>query len=283
MVVKIMNNVALTVCIVTYNQIKYIRQCLDSIVNQRTNYLYQVIISDDASTDGTSDICKEYERKYSFIKYVRHSINIGAFENFKYVHRQADTPYVSHCDADDYWHQDKLEKQISFLEENQECSAVYSNAMVINEDGSEYGVFNNVGNIPSKITKGFLLEKSNFLNTSSMLYRRSAIGMVFNCDDMIVDYHVHINLSSAGLLGYIKLPLSFYRRGADGSLCLSTPTVVGSLVHKARVDGLKGAKLSLVEYSKIKANVWYCKITAFLRKNQLSYLRCKEVDVLIPK
>lgn len=278
-----MRNVILTVCVVTYNQKKYIRQCLDSIVNQKTNYLYQVIISDDASTDGTSEICAEYEKKYSFVKHVRHSVNIGAFENFKYVHRQAETTYISHCDADDYWHEDKLEKQIIFLEQNQDCSAVYSNAVVVNEDGSTFGVFNNVEKIPLKITTGFLLEKFNFLNTSSMLYRRSAIGIVFNGYEMVVDYHLHINLASSGFLGYIKTPLAFYRKGADGSLCLSTPSIVGTLVHNARVDGLKNVKLSIVEFSKIKANVWYGKITAFLRRNELSYVRHKEIDVLIPE
>lgn len=278
---KEMNDSILTVCIVTYNQIKYIKQCLDSIVNQKTAYLYQVIISDDASTDGTSDICAEYAKKYSFIKHVRHTQNLGAFKNSKYVHGQAETKYISHCDADDYWHEDKLEKQILFLEKNKDCSAVYSNAIVINEDGSEFGFFNNANKIPLKITTGFLLEKFNFLNTSSMVYRRSAIGVVFDDNDMVVDYHVHIYLSRLGFLGYIKTPLAFYRKGADGGLCSTTPTLVGDLVHKARLDGIKHSKLSVKEFSKIKANAWYGKITALLRKNSFAYNRHGDVEDLV--
>lgn len=276
-----MNDKILTVCVVTYNQIKYIRQCLDSIVQQKTKYSYQVIISDDASTDGTSEVCAEYEKNYPFVKHIRHSANIGACENFKYVHRQAKTMFVAHCDADDYWSENKLDLQISYLLDNSDCSAVYANATVVNEDGTVFGCFNNAERIPDKINTGFLLEKFNFLNNSSMVYRVSDIGAIFSVTELIVDYHVHINLSRHGFLGYIKTPLAFYRKGADGSLCLTTPTLVRDLVHKARLDGIKQSKLSVKESSKIKANAWYGKITALLRRNSFAYNRHGEVERLV--
>lgn len=276
-----MNDKILTVCVVTYNQIKYIRQCLDSIVQQKTKYSYQVIISDDASTDGTSEVCAEYEKNYPFVKHIRHSANIGACENFKYVHRQAKTMFVAHCDADDYWSENKLDLQISYLLDNSDCSAVYANATVVNEDGTVFGCFNNAERIPDKINTGFLLEKFNFLNNSSMVYRVSDIGAIFSVTELIVDYHVHINLSRHGFLGYIKTPLAFYRKGADGSLCLTTPTLVGDLVHKARLDGIKQSKLSVKESSKIKANAWYGKITALLRRNSFAYNGHGEVERLV--
>ncbi|ABM24313.1 glycosyl transferase, family 2 [Shewanella sp. W3-18-1] len=276
-----MNNSMVTVCIVTYNQKKYIEQCLDSIVNQKTDYSYQVIISDDASTDGTSEICAEYAKRYQFINHIRHATNIGAYENFKYVHRQAKTQYVSHCDADDSWHEDKLEKQIKFLEGNSDCCAVYSNAIVINEHGTRIGVFNNSEEIPSKITIGYLLEKSNFLNNSSMIYRRDMIGDIFDADGKVVDYRIHIHLANCGLLGYIKESLAFYRKGAAGGLCLNAPAAVGQLVHEARLDGIKNAKLSIVDFSKIKTNAWYGKLTCFLKRNKFMYARHTEVEALI--
>ncbi|MFG0764781.1 glycosyltransferase [Aeromonas media] len=276
-----MDNTVLTVCIVTYNQKKYIKQCLESIVNQKTNYSYKVIISDDASTDGTSEICAEYAAKYSFVKHIRHEVNIGPSENFKYAHRRTKTKYVSHCDGDDYWAEDKVEVQIDFLEKNIDCSAVYSNAIVVNEDDSVFGCFNNVERIPDKINTAFLLEKFNFLNNSSMTYRVSDIGAVFSVTELIVDYHVHIILSRRGFLGYIKTPLAFYRKGADGSQCLIIPTLVGNLVHKARLDGIKQSKLSVKESSKIKANAWYGKTTALLRKNSFAYNRHGEVEILV--
>lgn len=276
-----MNDKILTVCVVTYNQIKYIRQCLDSIVQQKTKYSYQVIISDDASTDGTSEVCAEYEKNYPFVKHIRHSANIGAYENFKYVHRQAKTMFVAHCDADDYWSENKLDLQISYLLDNSDCSAVYANATVVNEDGTVFGCFNNAERIPDKINTGFLLEKFNFLNNSSMVYRVSDIGAMFSVTELIVDYHVHINLSRHGFLGYIETPLAFYRKGADGSLCLTTPTLVGDLVHKARLDGIKQSKLSVKELSKIKANAWYGKITALLRRNSFAYNGHGEVERLV--
>lgn len=278
-----MDNTVLTVCIVTYNQKKYIKQCLESIVNQKTKYSYKVIISDDASTDGTSEICAEYAAKYSFVKHIRHEVNIGPSENFKYVHRRTKTKYVSHCDGDDYWAEDKVEVQIDFLEKNIDCSAVYSNAIVVNEDDSVFGLFNNADRIPSKISIGYLLAKSNFLNNSSMTYRRNTIGNLFNSSEKVVDYRVHINLASFGLLGYIRNPLAYYRKGADGGLCSTVPSAVGQLVHAARLDGIKNSNLNISEYSEIKANALYGKFTSTLKRNRLFYARHVEIDSVIIK
>ncbi len=278
-----MDNTLLTVCIVTYNQNKYIKACLDSIVNQKTKCQFQVIISDDASTDGTSEICETYAREYSFVSHVRHEKNIGAYENFKYVHRQAKSKYVSHCDGDDYWAEDKIEAQIDFLEKNIDCSAVYSNAIVVNEDGSAFGLFNNADRIPSKISIGYLLAKSNFLNNSSMVYRRDIIGNVFYSSEKVVDYRVHINLASFGLLGYIRNPLAYYRKGADGGLCSTVPSAVGQLVHAARLEGIKNSKLNIFECSEIKANALYGKFTSVLKRNRFVYAQHVEVESLIMK
>lgn len=276
-----MDNIVLTVCIVAYNQKYYIEKCLESIVNQKTKYLYKVIISDDASTDGTSEICSEYAKKYPLVKHVRHEGNIGAYENFKYAHRQAETKYISHCDGDDFWAEGKIEAQIDFLEKNPDCSAVYSNATVINEDGSVYGLFNNGGQLPCKINSGYLLEKSNFLNNSSMTYRTSLIGDIFNSDEKVIDYRVHIALAKMGFLGYIKDTLAFYRRNANGGLCSTQPSTVVKLVHEARLEGLRNSKLSLHDYSKIKANAWYGKLTSYFRKNNCAYAQHSEVSSLI--
>lgn len=278
-----MDNTLLTVCVVTYNQSKYIKACLDSIVNQKTKYKFQVIISDDASTDGTSDICEAYAKDYDFVSHVRHERNLGAYENFKYVHRQAKSRYVSHCDGDDYWAEDKVEAQIDFLENNIDCSAVYSNAVVVNEDGSIFGLFNNADKIPSKISIGYLLAKSNFLNNSSMTYRLDMVDNVFSSSDKVVDYRVHIKLASFGLLGYIRYPLAYYRKGADGGLCSTVPSAVGQLVHAARIEGIKNSKLNISECSEIKANALYGKLTSVLKRNRLVYAQHVEVESIIMK
>lgn len=276
-----MGDVILTVCIVAYNQRKYIKQCLDSIVRQKTKYLYKVIISDDASTDGTSEICSEYAKNYSFITHVRHPVNIGASENFKYAHRQAKTLYVSHCDGDDYWHEDKLEKQVSFLEQNKDCSAVYSNAAVINEDGALHGIFNDEKIIPSKISIGCLLERSNFLNNSSMTYRCNVADHVLYDDKDLIDYRFHIYLASDAFLGYIKDSLVFYRRNAVGGQCLNMPSFVGQLVHEARIEGILRAKLNVAESSRLKANAWCGKLSCLIKGNKLHCTRHSEVASLI--
>lgn len=57
------NKPFLSVCVVTYHQVKYISECLKSILNQKTNFQFEILIGDDASTDGTTEICKEFAKK----------------------------------------------------------------------------------------------------------------------------------------------------------------------------------------------------------------------------
>lgn len=103
------------VLLATYNGSKYLREQLDSLVYQRTTLNFQIIISDDMSTDGTIDILREYEKKFSFIRVIFNDSNKhGALENFahlvKYVKNiNIDTNYFMFCDQDDVWKVDKIE------------------------------------------------------------------------------------------------------------------------------------------------------------------------------
>ncbi len=122
-----------SVCVVTYNQQDLIRQCLESLIMQKTNFPFEIIVSDDCSTDNTPKIISEFQKKYpEIIKPILHQKNMGALANFVYVHKQAKGQYISHMDGDDYSLPGKLQIQADFLDTHKSCNIVWHRVKVLN-------------------------------------------------------------------------------------------------------------------------------------------------------
>ena len=107
----------------TYNHVNYIRQCLDGFVMQRTNFRFEVIVHDDASTDGTTEIIREYAEKYpDIIKPMyetenQYSKDVKAM-NIR-INNRLTGKYIAICEGDDYWIDPlKLQKQVDFLDDH---------------------------------------------------------------------------------------------------------------------------------------------------------------------
>ena len=126
----------LSVCIITYNQEKYIEQAIESILMQKTDFTFQIIISDDCSTDETPDIIKKYSEIYpDKIKAFFQEKNLGPEKNYLFCFSQAKTKYVVINDGDDYFlSPDKLQKQVDFLENNPEYTICFHPVKKIYED-----------------------------------------------------------------------------------------------------------------------------------------------------
>jgi glycosyltransferase involved in cell wall biosynthesis len=126
------NKPMLTICTVTYNHEKYIGRALDSFLMQKTDFPFQVIVGDDASTDGTAEIIREYAKKYpDIIKPIFHKRNIGPMSNSLSVYDAARTEFVAICDGDDYWTDPlKLQKQVDMLRNAPDLSICYHPVIV---------------------------------------------------------------------------------------------------------------------------------------------------------
>jgi glycosyltransferase involved in cell wall biosynthesis len=126
-----------TVHIQTYQHAEYIRDCLDSILNQKTEFSYEILVGEDESTDGTREICIEYAKKHpDKIRLFLHSRanNVpklnkpSEFFNITYNRFSARGKYLASCDGDDYWIDSlKLQKQVEVLENYSSCMAVCTN------------------------------------------------------------------------------------------------------------------------------------------------------------
>ena len=120
-------NIIVSVLCTAYNHESFIRQCLDGFVMQKTNFRFEAIVHDDASTDGTAAIIREYAEKYPDIIVPiyqtenQYSKKIGIYKTFLYPKAQG--KYIAICEGDDYWTDPyKLQKQVDILENNPDCS-----------------------------------------------------------------------------------------------------------------------------------------------------------------
>ncbi len=213
-----------SVCVVTYNQEKYIHQCLQSLIDQVTNFDFEVIVADDCSTDGTRAIVKDFAEKYiGKIKPIFHNKNIGAYKNFVYVHEQANGAYVSHMDGDDYALPGKLQAQANILDNDQVCTAVWHRADYFDDGGgfcsgktADLSVFAN-----GKVLFADAI-KLGFVGVhSSLMYRRSARESV-PLDKKILDIYITWDLLSKGHGFILNEVLGRYRVASSGSISVSS-------------------------------------------------------------
>lgn len=129
-----MDEIMVSICCITYNHEKYIRQALDGFLMQKVNFKYEIVIHDDASTDGTADIIREYEKKYpDKIKPIYQTENQFAkgIKASRIVMDNAKGKYIALCEGDDYWcDENKLQMQIDYMEKNPECTFCFHNAKI---------------------------------------------------------------------------------------------------------------------------------------------------------
>ena len=133
------NEILVSICCLTYNHAPYIRQCLDGFLMQKTYFKYEVIIHDDCSTDGTTDIVREYAEKYpDVIVPIIQSVNQYQNGNKRieesYIYPKARGRFFAMCEGDDYWTDPyKLQKQVDFLESHPEYSMCFHRATILKE------------------------------------------------------------------------------------------------------------------------------------------------------
>lgn len=135
-----MTNPLISVCLITHNHAKYIRDAIQGILMQQTRFPWELIVADDCSTDGTKEILEEYkERHPNLITLILQKTNVGAGQNWLELITTPKSKYIAYCEGDDYWTDPlKLQKQVSLLESNDQCGMVYSRAMELNSSKPKY-------------------------------------------------------------------------------------------------------------------------------------------------
>lgn len=127
----------LSVCVLTYNHEKYIAQALDSVLMQKTDFEFEVLVGEDCSSDGTADIVRGYAAKDSRIKPYFSPVNTGGLPIIEYLRTAAAGDYVAWLDGDDYWTDShKLQKQMDFLRAHPDYAGCTHEVSYVDENSS---------------------------------------------------------------------------------------------------------------------------------------------------
>lgn len=216
-----------------YNHARYIRKTFEGFVAQKTNFNFEVLVHDDASTDGTTGIIREYVEKYPKIfkpvYQTENQYSKGIRVSYVYNFPRAGGKYLAHCEGDDYWcDENKLQKQFDAMEKHPECSISTHNVRIISEDEKEV-----LGIMPKYPFTGKVVTQEEFLRreliegyavqTSCFFIRTEYIKQFVKeaplyCKFMTVgDIAIILYLMTKGKVYYIEETMSCYRFGGDGS------------------------------------------------------------------
>jgi glycosyltransferase involved in cell wall biosynthesis len=209
-----------SVCVITYNQEHYIGECLQSLVEQRTNFDFEIIVGDDFSTDGTRAIILDFARQYPHL--VRTNFqpyNTGGSKNNLDVHAAARGIYVAHIDGDDYALPGKLQAQADVLDADNDCSAVWHIADFFDDMGGFCsGETANLSIFPNgKVTFGSAIRLGYIGVFSSLMYRRSMLSPI-QTDRNVLDLFFTWDTLSKGHGKILNKVLGRYRVASTGSL-----------------------------------------------------------------
>ena len=206
------DDIKVSVCVVTYNQEKYIAECLDSLVSQETDFKFEIIVGEDYSTDDTRAIVQQYVDKYpDLIKPIFHKENVGAVENIKQVYLAAKGKYIAHMDGDDMALPTKLQKQFDILEENPDCSICVHNMEAIDHNSQLMQKEFRTSNEKKYSLIDMYLINTLFIHSSKMFINRTEDYI--DCLNInALDIELHIEQAKQGDIYFLADTLGIYRQ-----------------------------------------------------------------------
>jgi glycosyltransferase involved in cell wall biosynthesis len=212
--------VAVSVLVVTYNHARFVRQALDSALAQQLSQPFEILISEDCSTDGTREIVEEYAESHPhLVRLLLSERNLHSNEVVARGFRAAQGRYVALLDGDDYWtSDDKLHAQVAFLDGRPDITICFHNAQVVDERSRSTGRLWNVPDQP-EISGLHELLRGNFIATSSVVYRRAAVAEIPAWYDHffpVTDWPLHVLYAREGRIGYLDRTLGAYRLHGGG-------------------------------------------------------------------
>ena len=277
-----------TVCIITYNHKNFIAEAIESVLQQKTNFAWHILIADDCSTDGTSVIVRDYALKNpGKIKLLVHEKNVGMQQNLRDLVNAPVSKYMAFLDGDDIWvDPQRLQKQVDFLETYSEYAMVYGKYGLMNEKGTKLHLRKVPPYKSGYIFKDILL--SNFLPplSASLLRTEVAKEIYKTGNEPGIDFYIMTSITKNHPAAYIDEEFFCYRINAGSITNTQRPLI--SEIHKRAMlvyekeyprevaKGLKNAK-RLVLYLLIDKNPHGKYFTLLLKEFDFSLLYFRQL------
>ncbi len=227
-----MNQPEVTILCTTYNHAPYIEKTIESFLDQQTTFEFEIIVHDDASTDGTQEILKQYEKKHhGKIRVIYEEINQfnklprgGYFQGL--MEPLAKGRYIALCEGDDYWiDEKKIQKQYDFLESQAKYVCCGGASLVVSSDNPT-DAFEKItcGTEPCDISSEDIISGKMF-QTATVFYRKGLgedYAANWNIPKIVGDFPWLLYLSLRGKVYYFSDFLAAYRVGGNGSYSSET-------------------------------------------------------------
>lgn len=219
-----MNNIKVSIICNTFNHESYIRDALDSFISQETDFEYEILVHDDASTDKTPDIVREYEEKYpNIVKPIYQVENQWSKDisiTMTYQYPRVRGTYIALCEGDDYWTDPrKLQKQVDALEANLDVDmCAHASSIVDGKTKKRIRTIKRSRKNTIIPIEEVIIGGGSFVATNSLMYRTS---ITRNLPEYVkflhIDYVLQVYGSMRGGMLYLKDNMSDYRYMVPGS------------------------------------------------------------------
>lgn len=206
-------NKLVSVLVLVYNHEICLKDALDGILMQKTNFDYEIVVGEDCSTDNSRKILIDYSERYqNKFKLLLPEKNIGAMANQLATMNACIGKYIAICEGDDYWTDPyKLQKQVDFLEANEDFSICFHNVQVKHDDDS-FDSYLYCGENQKDVSSYLDLAYENYIPTCSCLFRNNLTRQLdFLTDLKIGDWVLHILNAQTGKIKYLSDVMGVYR------------------------------------------------------------------------
>jgi glycosyltransferase involved in cell wall biosynthesis len=213
---------AVSVCIITFNHEKFIRQAVESALAQKTSFDYEIVVGDDASKDATPQILAELERTHApRLRVHRREQNIGVGGNLATTLSECRGKYIALLEGDDYWIDDeKLQLQHDLLEAQPEYAICFHPVRTEREGSADTHRLPR-GRIPKRSRLADLIEKGNYIPTASVMFRNRGEDLPrWYYDLPIGDLPLHVINARHGDIAMIDRVMAVYRLHAGGTFSM---------------------------------------------------------------
>lgn len=254
-------NIKVSVCMITYGHEKFIEEAINGVLMQEVDFEVELIISNDASPDGTDEVVKSIIKNHargSWIKYIKHQSNLGMSLNAVFVLNECQGEFIASCEGDDFWTDPlKLQKQVNFLEANKQAAGCFHHASLINEKSEVISEIYNpeVSTLVCYNQKECLTILGSSYATCSLVFRSKALeNLPKVLESHFCDELLDIVLTEEGLLYFLDFNGASYRAHSCGVW-----------------TGRQEAKFNLVMFKRMEA---LYKVPLY-KKRYSSYLKIK--------
>jgi glycosyltransferase involved in cell wall biosynthesis len=205
-----------SVCVVAYNQERYIEKCLRSLAGQITDFPFEVLVADDCSPDATRAAISRVVQDFPDLVIPRfNETNLGPTRNYLSVHGAARGEYVAHLDGDDFALPGKLQQQADYLDQHPECIAVVHGLANVDPEGQPRG-----SHWPARFSHpsydlAQMVQTHPEFGHSSLMYRAGGYRALLERESMpeIIDFYLYAHLAAQGRIGVLEAVLGQYTQG----------------------------------------------------------------------